>query len=89
MATLNDLIECMCRFAEANERELSKDFCMELKDHLQKAMPGEKVYIPAPDMSKKAQIAEAAKVLPSGVVAQRFGVTHSYACRVIKRRPKN
>lgn len=86
MATLNDLIECMCRFAEANERELSKDFCTELKVHLQKAMPGEKVYIPAPDTSKKTQIAEAAKRLPTGVVVERFGVSRQYVHKVIKRR---
>jgi hypothetical protein len=85
VATLNDLIDCMCRFAEANEKNLTKDFCVEFKTHLQKQFPGEKVYIPAADMSKKAQIAEAAKRLPTGVVAARMGVSHSWVRKVVKR----
>jgi hypothetical protein len=84
MATLSDLIECMCAFAELNERELTKDFCTRFETYLRKQFPGEKVYVPAPDTSKKAQISEAARFLPTRVVAERYGVTTAWVSRVVK-----
>lgn len=61
----------------------------ELEDIIRHATPGEKVYVPAPDTSKKAQIEAAIRTLPSGVVAERLGVHPSWARKVargIKRR---
>lgn len=86
MPTLNELIECMCRYAEANEKYLPKDFCTGFKGELQRQFPGEKIYVPPQSNSKREMIAQSARTLPSGVVAERHGVSRRYVNKVIKKR---
>ena len=46
---------------------------------MRRAMPGEKLYIPAQDCSKRAAIELAVRTFPTSVVAERFGVSRRYA----------
>lgn len=86
MATIKDLDELMRLLAESSANMTLEEFRVACIGELRKRHPGEKLYIPAPDMSKKAQIAEAARRLPTGVVAVRLGVHPSWVRKVIKRR---
>lgn len=81
MATLKELQAIML-----NIPGVSAETVTMIIVEMQRSLPGEKLYIPAPDTSKKQQIVEAAKKMPTGIVAQRYGVTQSYVCRAIKRR---
>lgn len=59
---------------------------------LRRTMPGEKLYIPAPETSKREAIERASKTLPTIVVAERLGVTRQYVDKVrrgVRRKPKN
>lgn len=85
MPTLREMMRFLCRCAEQSGHSFSEDLAVELEKQLMKEYPMEKVYIPRPDNSKKAAIVEAAKRLPSGVVAQRYGVTRSWVHRATKK----
>lgn len=74
MATLKDLHEIIIRIPGVSEQT-----AIRIITEFQRSLPGEKVYITAPDTSKRAQIAQAVKTLPTSVVAERFGVTPQYA----------
>ena len=54
---------------------------------MQRSLPGEKLYIPAPDTSKKQMVLEAAKKLPHVVAAQRCGVSRQYVNKLTRRKP--
>lgn len=86
MATINDLDELMRLLAEASADMTLDQFRVACLGELRKRHPGEKIYIPAPDQSKKQQIIALARQLPTGVVATRLGVHSSYVRKVIKRR---
>ena len=85
MATLKDLHEIIIRIPGVSEQTAGRIIA-----EFQRNLPGEKVYITAPETSKRAQIAQAVKTLPTSVVAERYGVTQRYArmvCRVtLKKR---
>jgi len=61
----------------------------ELEAEIRRAFPAERVYIPPADSRKDPGRAEAirqaAKRLPTGVVAERFGVKVSWVHRVVKK----
>lgn len=86
MATLNDLDELMRLLAEASAGMTLDQFRVACLGELRQRHPGEKLYIPAPDHSKKQQVIALARKLPTGVVATRLGVHPSYVRKVIKRR---
>lgn len=89
MATIADLDALMTYLAqEAGEVSLL-EFKVLVVGELRKRHPGEKLYIPAHEVSKKEQILRAAAQMPTGVVAERYGVSSSYVCRVVKRSRKN
>lgn len=79
MPTLHEMIDFICQVAEGAGREFSMDFAIELEKQLQQRFATEKIYVPPPNSRKNPArseaIREAAKRLPTGVVAQRFGVS--------------
>ena len=83
MATLKDLADLIARSG------ISPETVDLIVGEIGKRFGGDKIYIPAPDHSKKDQMLAALRTLPSGVVAERFGVTRSYACRVARKVSKN
>lgn len=87
MATLKDLDDLMTRLAEASEGLTLHEYKRLILSEGVKEFQGQKMYWPAPDTSKREQIERAVKTLPTSVVAERFGVTQSYArqirCRVV------
>lgn len=56
---------------------------------MRRSFGGDKIYIPPPDSRKDAARADAiraaAKRLPTGITAERFGVSRSYVHRVLKK----
>lgn len=89
MPALRELMEFLC--AQAGDRGVSfgEQCARELEAAIRRAYAGERVYIPPMDSRKDPARADAIKAasarLPSGVVAQRFGVSHSYVRRVVKK----
>lgn len=86
MATLKDLDELLTRLAEASEGMSLEEFKRAIMGEVQREFTGQKIYIAAPDTSKKQMVIEAAKRLPTGVVAERCGVTRRYVNKLISRR---
>ena len=93
MPTLREVMEFMCRVAEASGREFSVDFALELEKQIQGRFAEEKIYVPAltsrKDPSRAEAIREAAKRLPTGVVAQRFGVSRQLVAYHSSKKGKN
>lgn len=56
---------------------------------MRRSFGGDKIYIPPPDSRKDGARADAiraaAKRLPTGITAERFGVSRSYVHRVLKK----
>lgn len=86
MATIKDLEDIMNRLAEASAGLTLEEFKRQCIGEIRRELQGQKIYVPDTRVSKKDQIVRAAAKLPTGVVAQRYGVTQSYVCRVVKRR---
>ena len=89
MPTLRDLMTLVCRHAESRGLSFGQECARDLEMLIRREMAGERVYIPPADSRKdpaKAEaIRQAAARLPTGVVAQRFGVSRSYAARILKK----
>lgn len=65
------------------------DFARELERQAQARFPGERIYI-APsgrrnDPDRAARIVDLARRLPTGVVAERSGVSRQYVHRLVKK----
>lgn len=84
MATISDLEELLLNIPGVSEHTASL-----IIGELRSAFRGQRINIPEERQSKKEQILRAAAQLPTGVVAERYGVTSSYVCRVVKRNRKN
>lgn len=71
------------------EGGFTDDLARELERQVQSRFPGERVYI-APsgrrnDPERAARIADLARRLPTGVVAERVGVSRQYVHRLVKK----
>jgi hypothetical protein len=86
MATLKDLDELLTRLAEASAGLTLEEFKRMAIGEVSREFRGQRINVPDVRLSRKSEIAAAAQKLPTGVVAQRYGVTQSYVCRVVKRR---
>lgn len=90
MPTLREMIDFMRQVAETTGREFSTDFAIELEKQLQQRYPEERIYVPHPNSRKSPARAEAiraaAKRLPTGVVAQRFGVSRQWVGQATKKK---
>lgn len=89
MPTLRDLMAIVCRHAESRGLSFGEQGARELEAEIRRAFPAERVYIPPADSRKDPGRAEAirqaAKRLPTGVAAERFGVSVSWVHRVTKK----
>lgn len=90
MPTLREQLEFIIEWIQHNPREsYGHESARELEIMIRKHWPAERVYIaPADsrrDSDKSKAISEAAKRLPTGVVAARFGIT-AHAVRYHQRK---
>lgn len=92
MAALRDLIAFVLEMAahsQAGEGGFDEHLAREIERQLETRYPGERVYIRESirkDPGRPARIAELARHLPTGVVAERLGVSRQYVHRVIARK---
>lgn len=90
MPTLRELMAFLCDCAAQSGHSFSEDLAGELERQIRRQYPSERVYIPPADSRKDPSQAEAirkaAARLPTGVVAQRFGVSRQYVNRIYKKR---
>jgi hypothetical protein len=80
MATIKELRVLLLSIPGVSEQVAAM-----IVSEMRRAMPGEKLYIPAIDTSRKDEIAEAVKTLPTSVVAERFGVHPSWPRKLASR----
>ncbi|MCU0810130.1 MAG: helix-turn-helix domain-containing protein [Thiobacillaceae bacterium] len=90
MPTLREILVVICRHAEAHhDGSIGEQCAREWEAMIRKSWPGERVYIAPPDSRRDPEraekIREAAKRLPTGVTAERFGVSRSYVHRILKK----
>lgn len=82
-------MELICQQAEARGVSVGQQCAQEMEAAIRKHWPAERVYIPPADSrrdpDKSKAISEAAKRLPTGVVAARFGIT-AHAVRYHQRK---
>jgi hypothetical protein len=83
--TLRELLQFVTDYAEQSGHAINAEIAGQIEQAIVQAYPAEKVYIPRPDRSKKPEILEAAKRLPSNVVAARLGVSRQWVHKVTKR----
>jgi len=93
MASLHDVIafilECAAHGSGTGDGGFTDDFCRQIERQVQGRFPGERVYV-APsgrrnDPERAQRIVEAARRLPTSIVAERFGISRSYVHRVRKK----
>ena len=90
MPTLREMLVIICRHAEQKHGvSIGEQCAKEWESMIRQSWPGERVYISPPDSRKDParadRIREAAKRLPTGVVAQRFGVHRSTVSKILKK----
>lgn len=89
MPALRELMDFLCREAEARGVSFGERCAREMEAEIRKHWPAERIYIPPADSRKDPGRAEAirqaAKRLPTGVVAERFGVHRTTAYRWSKK----
>lgn len=90
MATLRELLHVVRETVEAAGAELQDTQWHDLEGRLRMRFARERVYIPPIDSRKqpgrRAAISDAARRLPTGIAAARFGVSTSYVYRVAKKK---
>jgi hypothetical protein len=87
---LRHLLAVVREHAEAQGADFP-DGCIERIEHVvRQTWPTERVYIPPvgsrKDPDRRAKIREMAKRLPTGVTAERLGVSKSWVYRAIKNK---
>lgn len=86
MATLKDLDDLLTRLAQASEGLSLEEFKRQILGEVQREFRGQRINVPDVRVSKKDEIIEAAKRLPSDVVSVRHGVSRQYVNRLIRLR---
>jgi DNA-binding transcriptional regulator LsrR (DeoR family) len=90
MPALRDLLELVCRSAETAGHRLPEPVLILIERRLREEWGAQRVYIPPPesrkDPARTEAIRAAAKRLPAGVVAERFGVSSSWVHRTVRRK---
>lgn len=86
MATINDLEALLDLLAKASEGMTLEEYNRAILGELKQQYRGDKIYVPVERLCKKDKIAEAARNLPTGVVAQRYGVHPSYVRKIFRRK---
>lgn len=89
MPTLREILAFCCRVAEQGGHSFSEDLANELERQLRRQYPAERVYIAPADSRKDPARAEAirqaARRLPTGVVAARYGVSRQAVYKLTKK----
>lgn len=86
MPTLRDLDTLMQLLIESS-RDMSLDeFKTAVLGEIRRDFAGQKIFVPESRENKRAQIEAATQTLPTGIVAERYGVSRSYVYRIIKRK---
>lgn len=88
MPALRELMEFLCRQAEARGVSFGERCAREMEAEIRKRWPYERVYIPPADSRKDperaAAIRAAAARLPTKVVTERFGVHRTTVYRLTR-----
>lgn len=89
MPSVYDFAEAMFDVLSRHNVQLSdevKNVCVRV---IRETYPSERFYVPSIDSrndpGRKQKIIEAARMLPTAVVAERYGVTTSWVNRVVKK----
>ena len=90
MPSLRDMLDLVCRLAEQQHGvSIGEQCARDLEVMIRKTWPSERVYIAPPDSRKDPARADAmrraAARLPTGVAAERFGVSKQYIHKIIKK----
>lgn len=87
---LRELLEMICAQAAGRGVSIGEQCAREMEAEIRRRWPAERVYISPPDSRKDPARAEAirqaAKRLPTGVVAERFGVSRQLVSHHLKKR---
>jgi hypothetical protein len=89
MATIKDLDDLMTRLARASAGLNLLEYKTLVLSEMRREFGRDKLYIPPldsrQDQARRETISAAAKHLPTGVVAERFGVSRSWVHRIVKK----
>ena len=85
MATLREIMRFMCDCAAQSGHTFTDEVAMQLEQQLRSQYPGDRVYIPPPDKTRRNKIQADLKRLPVGVVAARNGVSKRWVYRLAKK----
>lgn len=89
MATIKDLDDLMTRLAEASKGLSLMEYKVLVLGELRREFGRDKIYITPPDSRKDSARADAirktAARLPTGITAERFGVSKQYVHRLLKK----
>jgi DNA-binding transcriptional regulator LsrR (DeoR family) len=89
MPTLREMIDFIRDCAETSGRTFSEDFAETIERQIQARYPAERVYIPPADSRKNGRladkVADAGRTLPTGIIAERFGISRRHAARLCKK----
>jgi hypothetical protein len=81
---LRELMELIGQYAAREGHPITAGIWEEIERAIMQAHPGERIYIPKANAGQKSDIIDAAKRLPSAVVAERFGVSRSWVNRLVR-----
>lgn len=86
MATLHDILNIIFAAAEQTGHSFEQDMFEQIERQIRMQHGGDRVYVSPlesrKDPARAKKITEASKKLPTAVVAERFGVSRSYALRL-------
>ena len=90
MPTLKEMLQLICQASAERGIPFGDQCALEMEVIIRKTWPAERVYI-APATSQKSAgradaIRKAAERLPTGVVAERYGVTRRYVGMLVQKR---
>jgi len=89
MATLRQLLKIVLEISAKNGRCVDDGMAIMIEQQIRQRLPRERVYIPPMDSRKDParvqRLKDAAKMLPSSVVAMRYGVSRSWVNRAVKK----
>ena len=82
MPTLKNLLDFISQHSTDQGIQFRAGFTREMEQAIRKAWPAERVYIPPAnsrrDPARTEEIRNAARTLPTSVVAERFGVSRRW-----------
>jgi len=87
--SLRALLDAVGEVTASRGQQLSVEDLRTVERHVRALWPAERVYIPPvgsrKDPERRVKIRETAKKLPTGIAAERLGVSESWVHRVMKQ----